>query len=189
MNKISLTIHYCQDALQLNDACTLLPQNMLGLVYTPHHSGFVHYREGQLIGENEHPISMQSVYEVRFFSPDFEMRWLHKDAGKGQVVCLGKVPATIQAWPTETLADLTAIPNRYLLWGQQSNKHSYKPGWSLLAEARIGRLPVPLENLSVNSSVHLHTCEYIGMAPGLAGAHGNRAVVEECWIELKESRQ
>jgi CRISPR-associated protein (TIGR03984 family) len=137
------------------------PTDPVGLVYTPAWCGFARL-EGDRLSDgsgSEHA----NAFEVRLFSKTAEFRW-RKEPTRGDMGTAALVTEqqfTLAAgW--EKITRKTVIETNeltYLLWGEKTETTSPK-GWSVLATARIGGLPVPLTYLS-RSRVVLHAIEYI----------------------------
>jgi len=111
-------------------------------------------------------------------------------------------------WQVAADEPVEPLDNRYLLWGEACDlwRNASDAGsevsqrWSCLAEGRIGRLHVPVAGAlplqgdkprkgddarEDRHHVWLHTREYIGPEPGLAGEHGNCAILAERLIRLE----
>lgn len=125
---------------------------------------------------------LDSVYEARIFSPSLELRWLHKENSKGQVVLISE--GTIE-WQynevieTEKIGFIDTTEQRYLLWGK-GMKDNIDPQWSNIATSRIGVLSIPVPQVQDQQHVQLVTKEYLQEEKG----HGNVVVIEERLIGL-----
>ena len=75
------------------------------------------------------------------------------------------------------------IPQKYLLWGQSTNK--VKANWTEFAEARIGAYYVPIKIDSANKYAQIEVLEYL---KSYEEQDGNVAVFEERLIRISEVR-
>lgn len=74
------------------------------------------------------------------------------------------------------------LSQTYLLWGKAIPQVNLKQGWQRLAEARIGKLDVPLsQSLKKNQRVSLHSREYLAEVDEFC----NVAVIEERLVKLE----
>ena len=179
---------YRRDGAALADALRAFQADAVALVYAPRWCGFARLVGGQLIGFAR-PIPADA-YEVRAFDHTAELRWLKDPAsagGTGAAAILIEDAAwkVAQGWtqiprnPEQPVIATSAVT--YLLWG----KHTAAPnpqsvGWSLLALARIGALPVPLSGLASGQRVLLNAVEYIA-----EDEYGSAFVCEERLTGLK----
>lgn len=138
-----------------------LPQGAIeaGFTYTPDACRFCVLEPGdagraaRLIecGEGEKPgaVMLDSVFELRLFGKDFELRWERWNGNKGRLTVTADSDGATALTP-EQLARLgspveTAVRRRdhvYLLWGEASGDATH-PGWTKLTSARIGALWAP----------------------------------------------
>lgn len=130
-----------------------------------------------------------SIYELRAFSANHELRWYSEpgQSPQGTAVVLSENPALPGTnWELgQTITELTAHPNEYLLWGAADNTNAK---WTELVNPRIGTLWVPAPTSKVGARIVLRTIEYIGVEdlPGSLADHGNSAVIEERLCQLAE---
>lgn len=191
---------YHKDSLPLQEVIQLpLAAGTLGLFYAPKQCQFGRWENGTVSDAQGHPFALEQVFEARLFHPTAEVRWLRDpySNGLGRAVYLmdkehqNQTAFTGKGWQTQTLGGLVPQDNQYMLWGEHWETDDSTAGWSALATTRIGKLPVPLPNLTKNQRVCLKTVEYVGFschADGrltLAGEYGNQVVVEERWLTLE----
>lgn len=82
----------------------------------------------------------------------------------------------------KAIEELFPIEQSYLLWGEGVNTETnLADGWSVLATARIGALPVSEAGVTAGDHVLLISREYLGV---LDEDNGNMAVREERLIKL-----
>lgn len=121
---------------------------------------------------------LDSVYELRAFGADGELRWLHEGAGVGQAVLLSEVEQDGLGEPARQ-AVAEPIEQEYILWGQGTDQA--KPGWSLLSAAQIGSRWAPVEGVPPSTGrVILKAVEYVAV-----GDHGNAFVTDERLVGLE----
>lgn len=152
----------------------------------------------ELLNANGQAIDLTDIFEARVFNSTAELRWLNDSNGSGRVVLLSEDAAisayletTVAAIPELKLAGLpeqsltNAIDQSYVLWGQgvQTQPTTLREGWSRLANARIGKLDVPIANVKHLQYVKLKVREYLQTVD--QDKHGNIAVVEERLISLE----
>lgn len=197
---------YQKSASTLQEVMQLpLEIGTIGLFYTPQQCQFVRYDNGEIRDANGNLFKLEQVFEARLFHSNAELRWLRdpNTNGLGRAVYLFENTKNMFSfdepdWQLHTLSNLTVHKNHYLLWGKQwqyndknSQNQRLDQGWSLLANAQIGKLPVPVPNLQKNQRIRLKTREYFGLPhdangkPTLAAQHGNQVVVEERWLSLE----
>lgn len=117
--------------------------------------------------------SLTGVFEARCFGPKVELRWLHDADGLGTAVLLSESPLPATHGGESVLTCVRVLSQQYLLWGEGTDVDP-TGGWSALAEARIGALPVPLE-VKPHQRVCLNAREYMA----IADRHGNVTVADE----------
>lgn len=172
-------IAQCAD--YLNDA--------IGLFYSPQWCKFGKLQEDDSelrISDSQGPLPLEFVFEARVFNTTAELRWLKSEI-EDKAVLLSERAVRVPEWEVlEPITDLESLSQTYSLWGRGVEKQpeNLRPGWSRLAEARIGKLDVPLPGVLHLESVQLVAREYIGKVDEC----GNFAVVEERLIELKKQK-
>lgn len=167
------------DALQ---ACSHPLAEAIALLYSPTTCQFAKLQvDGHLVDSDDSPLSLSTVFEARVFNPDYELRWLNDSNGQGPAVFLSEKPITDYLESNlEPLEPLSTNPQKYLLWGK-GTESSTADDWSILAAARIGKLPVPIRGVAIEKRTYLQACEYLAIVDD----YGNVAVVEERLIGLE----
>jgi CRISPR-associated protein (TIGR03984 family) len=167
------------DALQ---ACSHPLAGAIALLYSPTACQFAKLQaDGHLADSDGSSIDLSTVFEARVFNSDCELRWLNNSNGKGPAVLLSENSiADYLENDSDPLNAISTHPQQYLLWGKGTNCFTID-GWSILATARIGKLPVPIAGVSTNQQAYLQACEYLSTV----GDYGNVAVVEERLIGLE----
>jgi CRISPR-associated protein (TIGR03984 family) len=162
-------------------------RNPIALLYSPQSCQLARLKEGQLEDYHNQPINnWREIFEARIFNPETELRWLNRNQGKGEAVLI------TEATKEEQLKDFSALPpveceriepcQQYLLWGETAHNKNCSEGWQRLAEARIGKLDIPLDRaLNQNQRVYLKTYEYLS---NQSDEYGNFAVIEERLVQL-----
>jgi CRISPR-associated protein (TIGR03984 family) len=116
-----------------------------------------------------------------------ELRWLN-DPGPEQrhravILAEQNHAGALIDWVRLEQPDVIArLPQTYLLWGEGTGRQVGN-GWSELATARIGALPIPLRNVDRNQRVLLHSLEYVAEAED-----GNAVVLDERLLKLEVPR-
>ncbi|MEZ5940640.1 MAG: CRISPR-associated protein Csx19 [Planctomycetaceae bacterium] len=177
----------------------------VALTYSPRECRFArwtgnHWATWSENKEAEIKYDFPGVYELRLFSKEGEFRWLNNPATRGNRGAASLVtdsqadssiaPAEGAGWECATNEPCTdRLENQYLLWGEGfADGISPEHHWSCLATGRIGKLYVPITGVSCmgddsmsngQGRVILKSYEYIGIEDGLAGDHGNCAIVAE----------
>jgi CRISPR-associated protein (TIGR03984 family) len=161
----------------------------VSLFYTPFRCCFGLLNEdGTITGANGESINLSSVFEARLFSPKIELRWLNDPSHEGehQTAILAETELAESAIGDPWKRRVTGVPQvvgtleqTYLLWGEGTG-NTLSHGWSELATARIGALPVPIGGVRKNERVILHAREYLAEYN-----HGNVAVLDERLVKLE----
>lgn len=185
--------------------CAALLHNAAALLYTPKWCGFAQFDgEGNLIAADGKSAArftdkpeafVSTVFEARVFNEQVEMRWLHESEGKGRAVLISDdgEDANLDDYFSETpqVSELPkldqiikTLPQTYLLWGEGVvvPEGDGLGGWSRLTTARIGRLHVPIKDVT-SGRVHLIAMEYLAEVDN----HGNVAVIEERLLRLEQA--
>jgi CRISPR-associated protein (TIGR03984 family) len=153
------------------------------LLYSPRRCELARFAEGALHGPDGQPVDIGSVFEARVFCETAELRWLN-DPGPEQchraVILTEQNRTHLSGWDKDTIDDvIDKLEQTYLLWGEGTDR-PVSNGWSELATARIGALPVPVANVGKNQRVLLHSVEYI-----VEAEHGNAVVFDERLVKLE----
>lgn len=187
---------YRTEMLSLSEAiraCQAVLQGAIALLYSPQSCQLACLGNDSTLGlADKSEVNLTSdisIFEARIFNPVCELRWLNRMSGKGDAVLLWEPPA-----PPESLQKIDgfsepekikceSLEQQYLLWGEMSQKSQPEcDGWLRLAEARIGKLDVPLERQPEKTQrVYLKTFEYLAAV----GQYKNFAVIEERLVKLE----
>ena len=127
--------------------------------------------------------SLTSIFEARIFSENYELRWLNRQAGTGNAALISEVALPSLIGCTEIDAQpCEALQQQYLLWGERARNQPPVESWRRLADARIGKLDIPLaQSFEQAQRVYLATCEYLNAVDD----YGNVAVIEERLVKLE----
>jgi len=178
---------YRQEDITLGDAiATCQPQleKAIALLYSPSACQFLRLSNGAFQNSCGKAINhLSDVFEARIFTEHCELRWLNRDAGEGDAVLLTEDPQSINGFQETQQQINDTLTQQYLLWGEPVlNPNNIQDGWQRLAEARIGKLNIPISEKLNNKKqrVYLKTREYIS-----ALEYGNCAVIEERLLKLE----
>lgn len=162
--------------------CSRALAGAIALLYGPTACQFAKLQtDGCLVNSEGNLVNLTAVFEARVFNSDCELRWLNNSHGEGSAVLLSENSiADYLETDIDPLQPLITHPQEYLLWGKGTD-HSTTDGWSLLATARIGNLPVPIGGILAGQRAYLRVCEYLKVTD----QYGNVAVVEERLIGLE----
>lgn len=157
---------------------------LIALFYSPAACRFAVYSRG-VWQQHDGQAAVRGVYEARVFSPLAELRWLNDPSGglhhRSVVVSEDPLSGPLAAapWSCEKCNVRGTLGQQYLLWGQGGTR-ACPAGWSELATARIGVLPVPLGGVQPGQRVVLKTIEYL-----CEREHGNVVVADERLVKLE----
>lgn len=179
---------YRAEKLTLKDAIATCQQQLKGaiaLLYSPQSCQLAKLMpDGTLHGSDNHPLDLTKtcgIFEARIFNPTCELRWLNRMSGAGDAVLISEVAQTVESFSALDPIPCESLKQKYLLWGQEA-KNSAISGWQRLAEARIGKLDIPIsQKLQKNQRFHLSTREYLASTD----KYGNFAVIEERLMKLE----
>ena len=145
------------------------------LLYDPQRCCFAQLEAtGTLRDAQGEEVATTTVFEAYLFNATAELRWLHVRVGGGQVAVLSENDALGLFGGSPCREKMVGcIPQSYLLWGEGTTA-SFSPGWSQLAEARIGAFAVPIRQVGEHGRVQLTAIEYLK-----AYCYGNVSVCEE----------
>ena len=182
---------YTQQKFLLSDAlsafATVIGTNgATAILYTPRRCELATFAKETLRGWDGQPVDLGSVFEVRVFCETAELRWLN-DPGPEQchraVILTERELPKLGDWHREQEVNvIETLPQTYLLWGEGTGRQ-VNDGWSELATARIGGLPVPVGNVGKNQRVMLHSVEYV-----VEANHGNAVIFDERLVKLEVDR-
>jgi CRISPR-associated protein (TIGR03984 family) len=130
-------------------------------------------------------VDLGPVIEARLFGSVGELRWHHRDSGRGRASLVAdgtgcSVPEGFNGGPS--IYD-DRLERRYLLWGRRTDS---RDGWTAFAEGRVGTIWVPIKTDA--RWVRLLAYEYVGEYVGSADTHGNSAVLVERLVRLEPYR-
>jgi len=175
---LNLALSQCVSAL-----CHKSPG--VALIYSPTRCQFakINQIDGSLTDSNHQTINLESVFELRAFNQDCELRWLNDFDGFGRAVLISGENLDISSYLDQDVPEISAlytIPQTYLLWGKGSGTTA-NSGWGKLSAARIGFIDVPLAGITKDKRVYLKSMEYLSQVD----QHGNISVVEERLYKLE----
>lgn len=165
-------------------ACKGEIEGAIALLYSPRRCMLAQLSDdGILQNVSGNNIELTSVFEARLFSEDCELRWLNRQAGTGDAALISEAALPSLVGFTEIDAQpCEALPQQYLLWGERARSQPNVESWQSLADARIGKLDVPLaQSFEQAQRVYLATCEYLNVVDD----YGNVAVIEERLVKLE----
>ncbi|MTF37967.1 type III-D CRISPR-associated protein Csx19 [Cyanobacterium aponinum] len=162
-------------------------EGAIALLYSPNScqvlklekDGNLSNSKGEIINTNYQD---NYIFEARIFNPNYELRWLNEDEGKGTAVIISENDFdNCLAKKLDSIEVIDTIRQQYLLWGEKA-KTKLNEGWQRLSAARIGSLDIPLsQSLSQEKRVYLNTREYLKIMDNF----GNVRVIEERLINLE----
>ncbi|TWT63727.1 type III-D CRISPR-associated protein Csx19 [Rubinisphaera italica] len=171
-NSQSVSLHYwglsdCSARQAIDAIRLLITEELTGLLYSP---VACHVYQSQGESEDCFPEidpQLTGVFELKLWTPHWELRWLHQQAGRGNAVLLAENEnLNPESWNSlRSFSNLIPQDNQYLLWGKtaDSNTEGYPPNWSVLSEGRFGELPVPLSSVKTETYIGLKAVEYFGI--------------------------
>lgn len=173
-NRITLknAVNSCQDCLEGAIALLYAPQRCQVAKLTENH---FQTSNGQSI-DAINPNFLGNIFEARIFNQNCELRWLNRLDGNGETVLLSESEQSLQGFSSHKSISCERLPQQYLLWGESTSTANAE-GWQRLAEARIGKLDVPLdEALDDKKRAYLFSWEYLSAE---SDEFGNFSVIEE----------
>jgi len=189
---VSLYSYRSKNSLSLSDAVFTfgsILEGAIALLYSPESCQFLRLSSSEFEYSSSRAkgqLSLSSVFEARIFTPERELRWLNRENHQGDTLLLTETPQSISEFEEEKEEIEDTLSQQYLLWGEPIlNPKDIQSGWQRIAEARTGKLDIPLtENLSDKQQrVYLKTREYIKILD-----YGNCAVIEERLQNLEIKR-
>jgi len=176
---------YCSEQpVSLEDAiahCGDVLKDAIALLYSPSSCQFLRLSDGVFQDSDDTAVnSLTEVFEARIFTKDCELRWLNCESGMGKAVLLSESQQTVNHFKLPEPIPCESLEQRYILWGQKAKKQPSQIGWQRLAEARIGKLDVPIDS-EIEDRVYLKTYEYLAVVD----KYGNFAVIEERLVGLE----
>jgi CRISPR-associated protein (TIGR03984 family) len=159
----------------------------IGLFYSPQKCQlFQMNKDGKLMDSYDREIKLGNnsldTFEARLFNPNYELRWVNENQGVGTAVFLTEKLVNLAEFEQLEDQSVEVLPQQYLLWGESAKGIPKALGWQRVAEARIGKLDIPLgTSLGKKARVYLNSLEYIAEVDNF----GNCAVIEERLINLE----
>ena len=170
------------DAIQCCQAFLATDQAAFGLLYSPDKCRLIKITDAAIESAPNTASGFQTVFELRVFNETLEMRWLHENSGSGRAVIVSEVevaPPSKGEWTPQSLLGVEPqASHSYQLWGKALSEAN---GWTVLTDAQIGELRVPLTGLNTDQRVAVTAVEYLGVADD----DGNMIVSEERLTGLK----
>lgn len=167
-------------------SCTAQVNGAIALLYAPDACLFLkltnnafHDAHGTIISD------LSSIFEARIFTEYCELRWLNRNHGSGDAALITETKQAITGFSDLEAKEYKTLEQKqkYLLWGEPVlNPKNLQVGWQRVAEARIGKLDIPISEKFTNKEqrVYLKTCEYIDTID-----YGNCVVIEERLVSLE----
>jgi len=180
-----LYTYRCNQEVTLAEAiqyCSQFLEGAIALLYSPSSCRIAKFSNRQLRKSNGDAISLEDVFEARVFNQNCELRWLNRSDGKGDAVLLSESEVKIEAFSLVESKSCEPLKQQYLLWGEATHTVPTQ-GWQRLAEARIGKLDIPLDGkLEEKQRVYLCTLEYLAESDD---NFGNFVVIDERLVKLE----
>ena len=173
--------------MPLNEAIKASPLPQMGanaLLYSSQACHLAQVQDGNICGRDGEPPDLSHYFEARIFNETCELRWLNENQGNGFLVILADEDLKLnsETFSSQETTLNSHLSQTYLLWGKAVPQVKPKEGWQRLAEARIGKLDVPLnQSLKKDQRVSLHSREYLAEV----GDFGNVVVIEERLVKLE----
>lgn len=184
MSETTLYSYYTEQNVTLKEAianCNSALDNAIGLLYSPQSCQFlklINHKFQYPNGEEKEIHELNDIFEARIFNLSCELRWLNQNSGSGKAVLLTENNLEqFESFGHPDSINCEAIEQQYILWGKKANSSPKSTNWQRVAEARIGKLDIPLEQeIKKNQRVYLKTWEYISQ---IDQAYCNFGVIEE----------
>lgn len=176
----TLYSYRAEKMLTLRDAiaaCNHVLEGAIALLYSPQACGLARLdTDGSLYDARDRAIELTNVFEARIFNGVCELRWLNCLDGSGEAALIAESELSAEGFEYIESKSCESLTQQYLLWGERAKNQPNGEGWQRLAEARIGKLDIPLaDSFKQEQRVYLQTREYLAVAD----AYGNVAVIEE----------
>ncbi len=165
-------------------ACQEALEDAIALLYSPQSCILARLAsDGALRNASGHAIDLTSVFEARLFNEGCELRWLNRRTGVGDAALISEAAQhSLVGFAATDSQTCEPLPQRYLLWGERARSQPSVDSWRRLADARIGKLDIPLaQSFGQEQRVYLKTREYLAVADD----YGNMAVIEERLVKLE----
>lgn len=187
---MSVLLHTCtRRMLSLKDALEAFavvvgPKLATAILYSPRRCDLASLANRALFGPDDKPLDIAMVFEARLFNESAELRWLNdpspEKCHRAVILAESNHSEKLPDWtPGDSPTVIETLPQTYLLWGKGTGR-LMSSGWSELATARIGALPVPAGDVAKNQRVFLHSREYV-----VEAEHGNAVVFDERLLKLE----
>jgi CRISPR-associated protein (TIGR03984 family) len=160
----------------------------IALLYSPGCCRFARLgSDGVLKGPDGRAVDLAAVFEARLFNEKAELRWLNDPGPEQQHRAVILTTEDLSEglgdhWSKDSHTPVESLSNRYLLWGEGTGR-LLADGWSELATARIGALPVPVAGVGARQRVLLQSAEYLAEVED-----GNVVVLDERLCKLEVER-
>ncbi|TVQ16291.1 MAG: TIGR03984 family CRISPR-associated protein [Leptolyngbya sp. DLM2.Bin15] len=171
---LTAAIAACQEALE----------GAIALLYSPQRCTLARLADdGMLRDAGDRAIDLTDVFEARLFNAICELRWLNRLAGVGDAALISEAAQnSLTGFVATDPQVCEPLLQQYLLWGERARSQPGVDSWQRLADARIGKLDIPLaQSFGQEQRVYLKTCEYMDVV----GDYGNMAVIEERLVKLE----
>ncbi|TVQ17103.1 MAG: TIGR03984 family CRISPR-associated protein [Leptolyngbya sp. DLM2.Bin15] len=165
-------------------ACQKALEGAIALLYSPQSCTLARLApDGTLRDAGERAIDLTDVFEARLFNAICELRWLNRLAGVGDAALISEAAQnSLTGFVATDPQVCEPLLQQYLLWGERARSQPGVDSWQRLADARIGKLDIPLaQRFSQEQRVYLKTCEYLDAVDD----YGNVAVIEERLVKLE----
>lgn len=173
--------------------CDGIFKDAIALLYAPDTCQFLRLINGAFQdSDGKKANQLTHVFEARIFTEDCELRWVNCDSGKGKAVLLSESEQTVNHFKSPKPIPCEFLKQQYILWGKKAKNQPSQVGWQRLAEARVGKLDIPLtEELTPEQQVCITTREYIAewvYQEQDKQIGGNYTIIEERLVKLEGYR-
>jgi len=165
-------------------ACRQALEGAIALLYSPQSCTLARLApDGTLRDAGDLALDLSDVFEARLFNAVCELRWLNRLAGVGDTALISEIAQqALTGFAAIDAPDCECLSQQYLLWGERARNQPSAESWQRLADARIGKLDIPLaQKFTQEQRIYLKTCEYLAPADN----YGNMAVIEERLVNLE----
>ena len=166
-------------------ACQKALEGAIALLYSPQSCTLARLApDGTLRDAGDRAIDLTDVFEARLFNAVCELRWLNRLAGVGDAALIAETAQqSLNGFAATAPQACEPLPQQYLLWGERAKRTKAEgASWQRLADARIGKLDIPLtQGFAQDQRVYLKTREYLDAVDD----YGNVAVIEERLVKLE----
>ncbi|NMF84116.1 CRISPR-associated protein Csx19 [Nodosilinea sp. P-1105] len=165
-------------------ACQKALEGAIALLYSPQSCTLARLApDGTLRDAGDRVLDLTDVFEARLFNAVCELRWLNRLAGVGDAALIAETAQqSLNGFAATKPQACECLPQQYLLWGERARSQPSAESWQRLADARIGKLDIPLaQGFAQDQRVYLKTREYLDAVDD----YGNVAVIEERLVKLE----